>query len=1373
MLTRHRSPLHADEDDEDDMPTPRVASAATLAGSAETPAARLRALLARTPSSPKATPMPQRSVQSSDNESDFDPPNAMPQNTPSFARESLKDLFGRAMRDPGNTPQKDSVKPRRNSIDVSEVEASPRVRERARNMAPRKSLSDEEIESPTKSSQRSEASFKSSQAATFDILRERLANSHSQIKDLDIDDSMYQYDLDSVPNENSKDTATILRDLNPSPPPVASTTQQSLHLSTNTQLQLQLSNLLEQDSEMHRAFEGFDSYEEGRSEHPTIPFPSSQPGEQKPEGQSATRKTPRRSEPLPLSHKKSQSFEALRNSPLNRRGSEELRSSSRTSSLNSSGSGARQTEDPEKLREREREWNRPKTPARSHTPELSHHSSPLHRFPRSGSPMVDAMSRVGGTLSRQGSNASLRSFDGTSSSRTSSFGSQAEYRERLAEMEKERNDEREREWNKPHPKVSRPRPTSSLHSPSAADRSKTWSLIQLDSPGRLSPARHLRKSSLTDASSRASSPAGSAHSGRHGKDDPEEEEVVHERERNWNAPRPKWSHHHHEYNSFQSPLHLQPSPSSRVRAESLKTPGTRKGESPVHSGKPTTPSTPSTSFASTTRIPPRTSSPLPPNKVNTTPPTHEPPPSPSLSRRKSFLPARAHSPLFPPVNSQSKGKGKETDVNDISKHPHNKQSPPAAQTAKPTFQNGYSFVKNRTSLPPIELDRKTPERPLPSTSSNRRLAAPASPSPAARPSSRNAGPALSSSIPVRSPKKTRPVPAASVALESEPDTDAQADLPVINLAPADLESHSPETPSTPIVRVTVPPEENEENEQAGSDISEERTPTMRPIPPPPPESPEHVDSAPYSELPEHSAEFIEESQVEQELFSGDMSMTSVEPSYRQVAQDMTIENSLAPELSLSAPIPQSPSPLITPPLPASESNTILATPPRRSSFNTSKLEFQTPSPPRNLPDLPGPPTSSEEETDEDEQVVQTPARDLRADLTAMKTPRPPGAWASTPAPAQERTVPSTSTSSLGDTSEDPADPELRTPLASRELAGNLTSMKTPRPPGAWASTPAAPPPPREPPARTRSLGDTDEEWESGLVTPVASLSRASSLPGQTPGPPGAWMATPAARKSVLKVRFDTHDSSLNGSPATDTSRNPFNDVTNSPPKADDLSTSTVRPALGKDSNEGIFPRTRTPEPVTPISPTSKRFQSPTRTHGIRVLDAFGKAVVQEETIRKPNTPRNKSGIRVLDAMGREVDDTPNHDEVHDSIEEPSPPLNRDEALVRVRQGLADLADGLQDMDRANKDAWLDYTRLRELQDASKTARAARMQLGQAVASNGSNLMNKLEPLLANMKKNSKAMQIWDKLSMFIWDCQQSLWKTFGDEEIRVASWPPT
>jgi hypothetical protein len=146
-----------DDDDPDAQSTPKMSlissispsNSPPIAAAADTPAARLRALLSRVPnnSTPKLSTQDRPPAPPSELDSDFDPPRPSP-TTPSIARESLKDLFSRALREPGDTPQR--ARRRRNSIDTSEVEASPRVeRERAKNKGKRRSLSDEEVEKPS------------------------------------------------------------------------------------------------------------------------------------------------------------------------------------------------------------------------------------------------------------------------------------------------------------------------------------------------------------------------------------------------------------------------------------------------------------------------------------------------------------------------------------------------------------------------------------------------------------------------------------------------------------------------------------------------------------------------------------------------------------------------------------------------------------------------------------------------------------------------------------------------------------------------------------------------------------------------------------------------------------------------------------------------------------------------------------------------------------------------------------------------------------------------------------------------------------------------------------------------------------------------
>ncbi|KAF8972910.1 hypothetical protein BDZ97DRAFT_1648569 [Flammula alnicola] len=228
----------------------------------ENPAAVLRALLSRLPAQSKS-PTPSQSPSQqylSERESDYDMDISERGNaTPSMAQESLKDIFSKARRDPGDTPQK--MRPRRNSVDTSEVDASPRVeKQRADHKGKRRSLSDDEMDNANRLSQRRATRFKPSpQPITMEFLRERFSDSrvsHGSVEDegpLSIHNS-------------SNDTATILRDLKSlqsTPPAATSTPQQSLRLSVNSQFQ---SNLLDQDTEMQNAIDELDSYGERSAE---------------------------------------------------------------------------------------------------------------------------------------------------------------------------------------------------------------------------------------------------------------------------------------------------------------------------------------------------------------------------------------------------------------------------------------------------------------------------------------------------------------------------------------------------------------------------------------------------------------------------------------------------------------------------------------------------------------------------------------------------------------------------------------------------------------------------------------------------------------------------------------------------------------------------------------------------------------------------------------------------------------------------------------------------------------------------------------------------------------------------------------------------
>lgn len=156
-----RSLFSAIHDEDDELPTPRmhpkpIASLyadSTLTGTTsatpaptETPASRLRALLAREPRSPRSTTPP---APPSEADSTAGPPR-FGSSTSSVTRGSLKDIFSRALREPGDTPQKG--RPRRNSFDGSSMEITPVVdRNRGQRRPPRRSLSDEEAENPSTS----------------------------------------------------------------------------------------------------------------------------------------------------------------------------------------------------------------------------------------------------------------------------------------------------------------------------------------------------------------------------------------------------------------------------------------------------------------------------------------------------------------------------------------------------------------------------------------------------------------------------------------------------------------------------------------------------------------------------------------------------------------------------------------------------------------------------------------------------------------------------------------------------------------------------------------------------------------------------------------------------------------------------------------------------------------------------------------------------------------------------------------------------------------------------------------------------------------------------------------------------------------------
>ena len=342
----------------------------------------------------------------------------------------------------------------------------------------------------------------------------------------------------------------------------------------------------------------------------------------------------------------------------------------------------------------------------------------------------------------------------------------------------------------------------------------------------------------------------------------------------------------------------------------------------------------------------------------------------------------------------------------------------------------------------------------------------------------------------------------------------------------------------------------------------------------------------------------------------------------------------------------------------------LSTPPRSRQlfFSSSQLEFQTPSPPKGgLPDLPEPPSA---DVTADELLPQfniTPVHidtefagglgKGHGDVTTFKTPKPPGAWLATPRTSFFQPNRDDSTQAYIDSS---GDGLLKTKSQSRSAL-----PQTPAAPGGWASTPAA--------VRQGTHSDPEVTSNEGEHTTSApSVERTNTLPPKTPAPPGGWLNTPgvtaSSRKSVLKVRFDS-------------------DVTSSVNESDVLSDSSVYPVDGSSAPDRERPAT--PEPVMPATPPSQSPGKHKRSPGVRVVDAYGNEQKQDSGRVSPSpmppASWHKSGIRHVDALGREMTEESRED-LHENGSEENIPMTRVEALQRVRQGIQELAEGIESLD---------------------------------------------------------------------------------------------
>ena len=369
---------------------------------------------------------------------------------------------------------------------------------------------------------------------------------------------------------------------------------------------------------------------------------------------------------------------------------------------------------------------------------------------------------------------------------------------------------------------------------------------------------------------------------------------------------------------------------------------------------------------------------------------------------------------------------------------------------------------------------------------------------------------------------------------------------------------------------------------------------------------------------------------------------------------------------------ETPSPPTSPRLDAPPSLE-LSTPPRRPSFSSSKIEFQTPSPPKGLPELPGPP--SEDDTGNVDTLFSTRKNDGLLNLTTAKTPRPPGAWAATPAP-----VPA------------PARSQTPQPTTSSIRYSRTRSNSLPQP--------------------------SFTEIQSSMATPTPHTG---TLPARTPAPPGGWFTTPGSlrRKSLMKVRFEAAPSD---SAVSDADMTPKNDKrvevslpeanwdmtaqsqgaseSMSEPSFNNVESSSPAPALSISAN-GNNQKEDGPVANSPVdtvngttvgSPSRRKLR---RTPSVRLVDEYGRAQedfpstpsrkdVREHSasMRMPGggplkTPRNTS-VRILDAMGHELEEPSEQNDSEDTVTEVR--YTRQEALDRMKRAVADLREGLDNVD---------------------------------------------------------------------------------------------
>lgn len=336
------------------------------------------------------------------------------------------------------------------------------------------------------------------------------------------------------------------------------------------------------------------------------------------------------------------------------------------------------------------------------------------------------------------------------------------------------------------------------------------------------------------------------------------------------------------------------------------------------------------------------------------------------------------------------------------------------------------------------------------------------------------------------------------------------------------------------------------------------------------------------------------------------------------------------------------------------------------------------------------------------------------------TPAPPGAFifpGNTPArPGHSRAKGSRSTSG-----------EEHEPAT--ENTNVYAHLRTPAPPGAFNAS-------RYP--NTPKPNDTTTEEDAGDVLPAATPFRNMN----TPKPPGGWAPTPSiygtnnARRGRFSVRFDD---TVDEQPARVQKKIQLPRFENSGTEEDqtmgqDTPFSPNRshcfiPKEEEESGQDLPPvtldvdvKTESPSPSTP-----RRKSRHKRNSSIRMVDAFG----NEESSSPPSSPskpkqKKRAKINMLDSLGREVvvrcssasssegaedrewDEMFRRDgESTSAVEASSSAVTKRDAARRLKWGLGNLVNDLQELDLTSSSDSPDDTRLGDLLRASEQARLAR------------------------------------------------------------------